>query len=39
MRMVLDDFGEAEVEEIEKLSKEANEKEYGDHAVFCLMKN
>lgn len=38
MSMVLDDLGEAEVEEIEKLSKEANEKEYGDHAVFCLMK-
>lgn len=38
MRMILEDLGEAEVAEIEKLSKEANEKEYGDHAVFCLMK-
>ena len=36
MSMVMEAMGEAEVEEIEKISKEANEKEYGDHAVFCL---
>ena len=38
MSMILEDLGEKEVDDIEALSREANEKEYGDHAVFCLMK-
>ena len=36
MSMVMEDLGEDEVNEIEQLSKEANEKGYGDHAVFYL---
>lgn len=37
MSMIVDDLGESEVDSIEQLSGEANEKEYGDHAIFCLM--
>lgn len=38
MQMVMEDLGEAEVNEIAAVSKEANEKCVGDHAVFCLVK-
>ena len=38
MKMVIEDIGEAEVNEIAAISKEANEKGVGDHAVFCLVK-
>lgn len=38
MKMVIDDLGEAEVNEIVALTREANEKGYGDHAVFCMVR-
>ena len=37
MTMVIDKLGREEVDEIASLTKEANEKGFGDHAVFCLM--
>ena len=37
MRMLIEEWGEQEVEEIEQVTKEANERKYGDHAVFYLM--
>lgn len=38
MSMVIDELGEAEVNEIYELTKEANEKQYGDHAVFAMTR-
>ena len=38
MSMIREDMEEAEINEIAALSKEANEREYGDHAVFCMVK-
>jgi len=37
MSMVIEDLGVSEANAVAQLSKEANEKGYGDHAVFCIM--
>lgn len=38
MAMIYEAFSVEEINEIAHLTKEANEKGYGDHAVFCLVR-
>lgn len=39
MSMIQEDMPDSELDEIEALTKEANDNGYGDHAIFYLMKN